>query len=891
MRWRFTIINNRTSATTVIDEAVGWDKNKVKIARDLDWHGVFFSGQGDSATGPVFEFYGDAEKVLKAEYDAYGIQGDMDLLIEEDCGDGYELFKQPKFDFGDYFHNSGDNCFVSITLDQSGDTIDIRNRFDQKVNLETDKAFDETTTLAAYDRLAFPVVLPSKGIFIQDDFENDAVFTTEVQGVPENNNPGSDPSSFNSEYGMIEIGFDNNVSTEIGNAGSLIQSLYSCVLTAAGSFGCASFDRFVMSGTSASEICPLQISPWVNYQEGSPNYGDIENPIQLDLLINGSVEVLAGTVNQVFFVLAVLPKDKIGNQDSDYIYYQQTTIYAASGPGLPPPSVISLDVAYTNNNFVLNKGDRIYCFYALYHRRQNSSIATGTPAWKMTFDAGNYFRFTNISHTPASISKLFAVNEVISRVAEVITNDNVRGYSEYYGRTDSQPYSHADDGCGSLKAITNGLRIRRQEDKIAGQPSPFSVSLKDVFEGLNPIDNIGMGIEPDPNRAGYNRLRVEPWKYFYNEDVVLYCRNIKTIKRRINPKEIYSNFKFGYQKWEAEEYNGLDEFLTKREYRTTLKQVNNTLTKLSTWISSGYASEITRRIGNNNSKDWRYDKETFVYCLERGGDPITLVTAFGVTNTATIIQEELTFIIGHDYQITGTVSNNITGTITAITPIGGNAYILFFSVSTVSEFGVSATFEDVTAGLLSIELGNVINDANIIDPATIYNYRISPIRNAMRWMNKVLESYRVFDANAKIIFTDGDGNSFAEGEMESAFCKLEGGVIAENVTINAIIYADSDDAKPFLLPERVTYEYPMNSCDYKALEANPGGLIYFENECEMGYGHIDDIVYTPNEQMANFNLIPRITDLPIPAPEPYNSITTEDGIDITTEDGQILITE
>ena len=90
----------------------------------------------------------------------------------------------------------------------------------------------------------------------------------------------------------------------------------------------------------------------------------------------------------------------------------------------------------------------------------------------------------------------------------------------YFGRTDSQPYAVDTDGNGSLEVVTDGIRVRRQENKIPGKTSLFSLSLQDVFEGISPIHNIGMGVEPDTNRTGYNRLRVEPWDFFYNNDII-----------------------------------------------------------------------------------------------------------------------------------------------------------------------------------------------------------------------------------------------------------------------------------------------------------------------------------------------------------------------------------
>ncbi|MEO5888932.1 MAG: hypothetical protein ABIQ31_01705, partial [Ferruginibacter sp.] len=258
------------------------------------------------------------------------------------------------------------------------------------------------------------------------------------------------------------------------------------------------------------------------------------------------------------------------------------------------------------------------------------------------------------------------------------------------------------------------------------------------------------------------------------------CSDVGQITRKAYDKEVFSTFQFGYQKWEAEEYNGLDEFLTKITGRTTLNKIKNDLVKLSKWIASGYALEVTRRKGDDNTKDWRYDKETFIICCKRNG------------------------------------SNDIV-----------------------------------------VELGNVLDPENIIDPDTIYNYRISPIRNAMRWMNKIFESYRQFGGDCKLIFTDGDGNYFAKGQMDSTDCRQENGPIQENQTIDLSIYEDTDDAKPFLLPERVSFQYPMSSGDSRRIKANPYGLIYFSNDCEEGYGYIDTINYVPEEGKATFSLIPK----------------------------------
>lgn len=856
MLWRFTLID-RNNTGTVVEEPNGWDAIEIEVSRDKNTHGVFFDFQSNS-----FQFYGEAAQLLKDEHDLYGVDGDITLLIEQNCAGSYEELYRGKLLFTKYEYDCGDECFVTISMETTSDVMLLRNKWDQQVDLETTKGFDEVTDLPAYDGLPMELLLPSKGVFIQDDFRQDKDFTTSVRGVPINDASGSGPTTYNSEFGMIQIGFDNNVSAEIGNAGTEAQSTYGCTFTSVGD--CGSINRFTLAGSSGGDtaiVAPLDISPYVNYAEGTLNYGAVDGVCDLNINIQGSLttsDPLCG-IQGLWWVLTVLPATNPGNHDSDYIYHAKTLL-SSGGVG---PITLSLNVSHHDPNFVLNKGDRIYCFYAMYHRRRNDSIAAGTPAFTMSFNQGNYFKLTNISHTPATISKVFMVNEALSRITEAITNDRIKVFSEYFGRTDSQPYSHAEDGCGSLESVTKGLLIRRQENMIPDKPFKINLSLKDMFAGLEPIHHVGFGVEDDTNRFGHKRLRIEHWKYFYKEDILMSCTLINNVKRKTIENEHYSTFQFGYDKWEAEQYNGLDEFLTKRKYRTTLNSVKNELTKISQFVASGYALEITRRKGNEDSKDWRYDNDTFIICLTR---EIKLHTVFDETNNTIKI-----FLNGNTYPtipatfvISGTTSNNGTFTRSGVNddvePDGDTFILTFGLVETVvdEENYTTEIVNFLFYPRISVEQGNVINPVNIIDPATIYNYRISPIRNAMRWMDEILAIYKQINGNAKILFTDGDGNYYAEGEMASDLCKLEGGAIAENARINTDTFATPAEIMPILQPERISFKYPMSVKDFKAILANPYGKIHFESGCESGDAWIESIKYRPEQGDADFTLIPEL---------------------------------
>jgi hypothetical protein len=868
MLFKFTILD-RNNVSTIIDEPIGWDANTMELKRDLEVHGISFETQGWN-----FEFHGKAYKMLKAEYEQYGIEGNMTLILEEDCGNGYEEFGRAKFMFKNYDYFCGGECYVKIPLETTSEVKDIRNRFNQKVNIDTLVAFDNTTALLPYTALGFNLVLPSKGIFIKNENNNKE---SNVEVFDGNILPPYNTGVNNTAAHAMEFGFNKKISSEIGNFYNPTIHLLTKIYYGGGDpavfDGVQPIYHSVPGMAFDTPIYPLNCSPFLNYNEGSPNYGAITNPINLEINVNGELEIQESYVGTVCLHLLHLPFRKRvdnGELESDYNYVWEYPLFCKTGTSFPTDyfnGIINIGVNYTGQ-ITLAKDDRYYFFMSISEIKSAANINAvnaGYKAFKLTLNdqnGGSFIKLTNLSKTKATIAKTYLVNEVWSRIVESLTNNNVKAYSEYFGRTDSQPYSHNADGCGSLEAVTDGLRIRRQENKLSNNPTFFSLSLQDMWEGLHPIHNIGFGIEPDINRPGFNRLRIEPSKYFYDNTVIYSCLNVGAITRKATEKEIYSTFQFGYAKWEAEEYTGLDEFLTKRTYRTTLSQIKNDLVKLSKFVASGYALEITRRKGEN-SKDWRFDKDTFIICLIRNNFfNVTFVAATNsmIFETTTINSNQFTF---PTITIGGTLNNNGIRTISSISTSGSGGGITtveieFSGGTTIDEICATVIFPSITfTNNLSVELGNINTPQNIIDSDTIYNFRISPIRNAMRWMNKVFESYKQFGNNCKLIFTDGDANYHAAGEMIGANCKQENQSIAENITIDTTIYQNTINAKPFKTAERIIFDDAISSKNYTVLKNNKYGLIYFSNDCEEGYGWIDTIHYKPVQGIATFTLIPK----------------------------------
>lgn len=521
---------------------------------------------------------------------------------------------------------------------------------------------------------------------------------------------------------------------------------------------------------------------------------------------------------------------------------------------------------------------------------------------KLTFDS--QYKSTN---TPA-----YLVNEALSRSVELITNDRLRVYSNYFGRAGvhgSQPYAAPVTGYGGLTAITNGLLLRGSSPiqswymgtgtfhlngvsgsaytlsagadhhgdggsiltmaaggtvtipddtasplpigsqimiqqttshvisvvaaagvtlsapagsySTAGEGSqllltkvgdrswmladhaPMFASFQEMIEALNCIHAVGFGLESDPHRdpASDYLVRVEPIRYFYDHSlVVMQCDNVESIEWDASAGEAISIFKTGYTKWEAEEANGLDEFLSRREYRTTLSALRRTLDRQCKYIASGYAIEVTRRKLGTSTTDWRYDNDTFIICLE------DYTPQAGEVAPPDYMTEKNSFTLG---------------------PPDSHGWRLPVA-------------------------------ANILDATTAYNYRISPARNALRWLPVILSSYRDW-AHGQLIFTSGDGNYIAQGMLANN--PIESAPLNESATLDLSSLAYSTLYHPIYRNEVVKFKYPMSYAQWQHINTGNnkyGKVRYNVNEGPYEEGYILDLKYDLFGGMAEFTLRPAI---------------------------------
>lgn len=598
--WKF-ILTDRNALRTEVPEPINWINPEVVVSRDNDngWHGIFFDYGIDKLT-----FVDLGAQLIKAEYEEYGVNGEMrvDILFQCSEDNTYDSFyENGRIAFDQYSDTCGDECSVSVGIEDSSDIMLFKNNYEQKVNLNSNVAFDQETILTDYTWLNKDIEIPNRGL------------PQTVGG----NSPGAQHSIYPIEVRLLTPIFG----TQIRIRPELTENSISEIADADPA-GSNSYQVFPQTSpnlypTGLSAILDLNES--VNCSTGVFDY---------KVRLKGHIREQAGNVRQIriFIVVINVPWSDLGDTTLHQVeIFPETNFEPGAGPDMDfDQSFEGSCTLETGNPFIA-----FINFMTFYNTTVDQFV------W-VDWDKETEVKLSTVSNCAATDAKSYMINESISRTVEAITNDNIRFYSSTFGRTDSQPYAINFDPCPGLFSITDGLNIRRKLLIDNSQPG-FFVTMKQLFTGLNGIWNIGLTIEKDPNRNGYNRLRFEDWKFFYQDDVNLRFNYPTKITRSIDINRLFNSMKAGYNKWEAEGTTGLYELMTIRNYRININAISKELDITTDIICAPYTIEITRRLATT-TEDWKYDNEVFGFCLKRTVDgfavEVFLDNAINVTNVS-----------------------------------------------------------------------------------------------------------------------------------------------------------------------------------------------------------------------------------------------------------------
>lgn len=181
-------------------------------------------------------------------------------------------------------------------------------------------------------------------------------------------------------------------------------------------------------------------------------------------------------------------------------------------------------------------------------------------------------------------------------------------YSEYLGGINTTARQYDDDGCFWNMGIFKGLQLRQYDLS----EKPFFISFQQIWDGINPIANLGLGYE---EIGGEQVIRIEEKAHFFEETQSIQIGNIREISSNYSQDYIFKSVKTGYKKWQSENASGIDDPQTKRTYATRLLKSGKEINLESDFIAASLAIETTRRKVKEKTADYKFDNDNFIIAL------------------------------------------------------------------------------------------------------------------------------------------------------------------------------------------------------------------------------------------------------------------------------------
>lgn len=188
-------------------------------------------------------------------------------------------------------------------------------------------------------------------------------------------------------------------------------------------------------------------------------------------------------------------------------------------------------------------------------------------------------------------------------------------------------------GCAGKFVLAKGLQLRG----YTLSEKPFFISFEELWKGLNPIFNLGLGME---RSGGTNVIRIEQKEHFYDDSS--YSASFDNVRatREYDESRIIKKVEVGYSQWQSENISGIDDPQTKHVYATLAAPSGSDLTILSGLVAASLAIESVRRVEREKkSKDHKHDDATFIINVIGTSSPFTAETGETFTSTTNLLNE------------------------------------------------------------------------------------------------------------------------------------------------------------------------------------------------------------------------------------------------------------
>lgn len=205
------------------------------------------------------------------------------------------------------------------------------------------------------------------------------------------------------------------------------------------------------------------------------------------------------------------------------------------------------------------------------------------------------------------------IHDVGAKISDRITAVNGSFYSEVLGSPYTVTRMYAEEGIYWPYANALGLHARG----YTLTEKPVFMSMKEYWDGINPIFNLGMGIK---TIDGVEKIYIGKKAEFYPTDrVSVRLSGVYKITRKYDRDHQFNLIEQGYEKGKIEDVAGLDDWL-QSSWATRFKKIGKKFTNYSKMIGCSLTWEQARRTSIEKSADYKYDNDVLIVNVKRVAD-------------------------------------------------------------------------------------------------------------------------------------------------------------------------------------------------------------------------------------------------------------------------------
>ena len=605
----------------VIDEPIGFDGLKTKISRG-NYHGI----SAEVSAGKL-EFYDNAGRnAASIIRDAYNTDIDTEITytVADDSG---ELLYSGVIDLSTYSETNANATKVSVNVGEVGIKTTFNNRTDTEVDLNRSDTMDGSPL--AHNPAWKNLLIPARTIQYKNIME-------QPETVVYDKNFAGDDLVFEDDASnnyVLGLSLEKNRLNEFG---TFEPKIYCATLP---------YNGIVLDGY----IEPL-FSKGSDFAEkyGADSTYNIEVHLRVRMKFNGDI-VTPRTSTPYFQFSLGLFKSQMGSGS----FASGTMRYVSNDGGRYSEGSGSYNTRDTDDchdsllyelDTYLTDCDAEKMFLAFWCHNSNDHY-NNPSTFTLEIEQGSYVRMTLNSKKKTTVNAdMMMIHEALNKVSEIISDNKLQVKSDWYSRFDSvvfpkenAPYNSNPTaflnsiGGGALKAITNGYKIRNlYTDGETERNMPMS--FKNLIEALDALDCIGWGIVEE---NGELYIRVERWFWFYQNDVILTINEPNEKTRNFLNEMAITTLKIGYKKYTTnEDYNTNDNFHSERTFTSNTSAIAKEVSKLCAFIADNYSIEATRRAKDDvdASEEFKYDENIFIFGLKCARNKNTTSGTYSVPN-------------------------------------------------------------------------------------------------------------------------------------------------------------------------------------------------------------------------------------------------------------------